>query len=70
MEERAKYGPIWFWLHVVRITLALLRRAAAGAPLRALALTIAPLFAGTATVNLFPQLRGATGIEPAASTVP
>ena len=56
LEERAKHGSTWFWLHVVRITLTLVRRAAAAAPLRALTLTIAPLFAATAAVSLFPPL--------------
>ena len=55
-EERDRRGPAWFWLHAAGVTFALCRRAAADAPLRALALTIAPLLVATATVNLFPQL--------------
>src|SRR5512143_2405345 len=55
-EERKTHGSAWFWVHVVRITLALWRCAAADTPLRVLALTIAPIAAGTAAVGLFPQL--------------
>ena len=68
-EERAKHGSIWFWLHVVRITLALLRRAAARAPLGALALAVAPLLAATATVSLFPPLIDPPGRWLTASLV-
>jgi hypothetical protein len=64
-EEREQHGWIWFWLHVVRITLALWRTAAMDAPLQVLALTLtgcallaAPIFAGAAAVGLFPQLIG------------
>jgi hypothetical protein len=64
-EEREQHGWIWFWLHVVRITLALWRSAAADAPLQLLALTLtgcallsAPAFGGAAAVGLFPQLMG------------
>lgn len=65
MEEREKQGWMWFWLHVVRIVLALWRNAATEAPLRVLALTTAgcalftaPAFVGAAAVRLFPQLMG------------
>jgi hypothetical protein len=65
MEEREQHGSIWFWLHVVRITLALWRDAAMEAPLRVLALATvacalftAPAFGGAAAVGLFPQLMG------------
>ena len=40
-EERDHRGSAWFWLHVAGVTLALGRRAASDAPLRALALTVA-----------------------------
>jgi hypothetical protein len=60
-EEREQRGSSWFWLHVVRITLALWRSAVREAPLRVLALTLAgcallaaPALAGTAAVFLFP----------------
>ena len=62
-EEREQRGWIWFWLHVVRVTLALWRSAATEAPLRALALVLAglallaaPAFGGVAAVFLVPQL--------------
>lgn len=65
IEEREEHGSIWFWLHVVRITLALWRDAAMEAPLRVLALATvacalftAPAFGGVAAVALFPQLMG------------
>jgi hypothetical protein len=61
-EERQKLGWIWFWLHVVRITLALWREAVIEAPLQVLALAtmacalfIGPGFGGAAAVRLFPQ---------------
>ena len=64
-EERERRGWIWFWLHVVRITFALWRNAAAEAPLRVLALTLAagvllaaPAIAGVAAVYLFPRMAG------------
>ena len=60
-EEREQRGWVWFWLHVVRITLVLWRNAAAGEPLRVLVLTLAcgvlftaPAVAGVAAVYLFP----------------
>lgn len=62
-EEREQRGWIWFWLHVVSVTLALWRSAATEAPLRVLALVLAglallaaPAFGGFAAVFLFPQL--------------
>lgn len=65
MEERAQHGWIWFWLRVMRITLALWRSAATEAPLKSFALTTAggvlsaaPAFGGAAAVGLFPQLKG------------
>jgi hypothetical protein len=65
MEEREEHGSTWFWLHVVRISLALWRDAAMEAPLRVLALATvacalftAPAFGGAAAVRLFPQLMG------------
>ena len=61
-EERGRRGWIWFWLHVVRITLVLWRNAAREAPLRVLALVlaglallVAPAFAGVAAVFLVPH---------------
>jgi hypothetical protein len=64
-EERERRGWIWFWLHVVSITLALWRNAATEAPLRVLALMLAglallsaPAFGGVAAVFLVPQLTG------------
>jgi hypothetical protein len=61
-EEREQRGWIWFWLHVLRVTFALWRSAAAEAPLRVLALVLAgvallsaPAFGGVAAVFLFPQ---------------
>jgi hypothetical protein len=61
VEERAQRGRVWFWLHVVRITVVLWRNAAAEAPLRVLVLTLAggvlftaPAVAGVAAVYLFP----------------
>ena len=60
-EEREQRGWLWFWLHVVRVTFALCRNAAAEAPLRVLVLTLAggalftaPAVAGVAAVYLFP----------------
>src|SRR5687768_17212391 len=65
MEEREERGPIWFWLHVTRITLTLWRNAATAAPLPVLALATAgcalftaPAFGGAAAIRLFPQLTG------------
>ena len=65
IEERQRRGWAWFWLHAVRVTLALWRSAAADAPARVLALVaagcailIAPAFGGAAAVGLFPQLIG------------
>src|SRR5687767_10107532 len=62
-EEREQRGWIWFWLHVVRVTLALCRSAATEAPLRVLGLVLAglalltaPAFGGVAATFLFPQL--------------
>lgn len=62
-EEREQRGWIWFWLHVVGVTLALWRGVATEAPLRLLALVLAglallaaPAFGGVAAVFLFPQL--------------
>src|SRR3712207_1646091 len=62
-EEREQRGWTWFWLHVVRVTLALWRNAATEAPLRVLALVLtglallaAPAFGGVAAVFLLPQL--------------
>lgn len=62
-EEREQRGWIWFWLHVVRVTLALWRSAVTEAPLRLLALVLAglaalaaPAFGGVAAVFLVPQL--------------
>ena len=61
-EERDQRGSLWFWLHVVRITFALWRRAATEAPLpvvalilAGLALLAAPVLGGVATVYLFPR---------------
>ena len=62
-EEREQRGSIWFWLHVVSVTLALWRSAATEAPLRMLALVLAglallsaPAFGGVAAVFLVPRL--------------
>jgi pimeloyl-ACP methyl ester carboxylesterase len=62
-EERAQRGWIWFWLHVVRVALALWRNTATEAPLRVLALVLAglalltvPALGGVAAVFLFPHL--------------
>jgi hypothetical protein len=62
-EERERRGRIWFWLHVVRVTLALWRSTATEAPLRLLGLLLAglavlaaPAFGGVAAVFLVPQL--------------
>lgn len=62
-EEREQRGWIWFWLHVVSVTLALWRNAATEAPLRVLALVVAglallaaPAFGGVAATFLVPQL--------------
>lgn len=62
-EEREQRGWIWFWLHVVRVTLALWRSAAAEAPLQVLALVLAglalgaaPAFGGVAAVFLVPPM--------------
>ena len=64
-EEREQRGSAWFWLHVVRTTLALWRSAVIDAPLRVIALamagcalSIAPAFGGLAAVSLFPQSLG------------
>ena len=60
-EEREQRGWIWFWLHVVSVTLALWRNAATEAPLRVLTLMLlgfallsAPAFGGVAALRLFP----------------
>jgi non-heme chloroperoxidase len=65
VEERRQRGWMWYWLHVVRVTFVLWRRASAEAPLRMLALAlaaclffIAPGFAGLAAVFLFPLSAG------------
>jgi hypothetical protein len=65
MEERETHEGIWFWVHVVRIALALWREAAAEAPLLVGALTtlgcallIAPAFGGAAAIYLFPRATG------------
>jgi len=62
-EEREQHGWIWFWLHVVRVTLALWRSTATEAPLRALGLVLVGLalltasaFGGVAAVFLVPQV--------------
>jgi hypothetical protein len=62
-EEREQRGWIWFWLHVVSVTLALWRNSTTEAPLRVLALVLAglallaaPAFGGVAVVLLVPQL--------------
>jgi hypothetical protein len=62
-EERERRGWIWFWLHLVRVTLALWRNAAAEAPLPVFALVLAglafltaPAFGGVAAVFLVPRL--------------
>jgi hypothetical protein len=62
-EEREQRGWIWFWLHVVRVTLALWRTTATEAPLRVLALVLAglallaaPAFGGVAAVFLVPRM--------------
>src|SRR5687768_10655573 len=67
-EEREQRGWIWFWLHVLRVTVALWGSAATEAPLRVLALTLAglvlwfaPAFGGVATLYLVPQLFGLAG---------
>ena len=67
-EEREQRGWIWFWLHVLRVTLTLWRSAATEAPLRVLTLTLtglvllsAPAFGGVATIYLVPQLFGSAG---------
>lgn len=61
-EEREQHGWMWYWLHVVRITLVLWRGAATDAPLRGIALVLAglallfaPAFGGVAAVFLVPQ---------------
>lgn len=62
VEERDQRGWIWFWLHVVGVTFALWRNAAAESPLRVLALVLAglallaaPAFGGFAAVLLVPH---------------
>src|ERR1044072_8315084 len=62
-EESAHRGWIWYWLHVVRITFVLWRRAATDAPLRNLSLMLAglvllsaPACGGVAAVFLFPHV--------------
>ena len=62
-EEREQRGWIWFWLHVVSVTVALWRNAATEAPLRVLALVLAglalsaaPAFGGVAATFLVPRL--------------
>ena len=64
-EERGERGWIWFWLHVVRTTLALWRGALTDAPLVVLlvaaagsALWAAPAAGGVAAVYLFPHAIG------------
>jgi pimeloyl-ACP methyl ester carboxylesterase len=69
VEDRAERGPVWYWFQVVRIILALLARAAAHAPLAALALVVAPLLAGTVMVSLFPPLINPPGRWLTASLV-
>jgi non-heme chloroperoxidase len=61
-EERQRHGPTWFWVHLVGVTFALWRSAAARAPLRMLAMmvagcavAIAPALGGTVTAFLFPR---------------
>jgi len=69
VEERDRRGAAWFWLHVAGVTLALVRRAASDAPLRALTLTVAPVFVATAAVRLFPPLFDSPGRWMTASVV-
>jgi hypothetical protein len=64
-QERKKHGWIWFWLHVVRTSLALWRSAVADAPvavffvaLAGCALFAAPAIGGIAAVSLFPLSFG------------
>lgn len=64
-EERRHRGAIWFWLHVLGITLALWRSALTDAPLIVLMLAVAgcallagPAFGGVAAVDLFPHWSG------------
>jgi hypothetical protein len=64
-DERRQRGWIWYWLHVLRVTLVLWRSASTEAPLRMLALALAacvlftaPAFAGVAAVLLFPLSVG------------
>jgi non-heme chloroperoxidase len=64
-EERQQRGWMWYWLHVLRVTLVLWRSASTEAPLRMLALALAacllftaPALAGVAAVLLFPLLVG------------
>jgi hypothetical protein len=64
-EERQQRGSMWYWLHVVRVTLVLWRRASTEAPLRTVALALAacllfaaPALVGVAAVFLFPLSAG------------
>jgi pimeloyl-ACP methyl ester carboxylesterase len=65
-EERQHRGSAWFWLHAVRVTLALWRSAALEVPLRVGALTIAgcalliaPAFGGAVAAFVFPDMVAA-----------
>ncbi len=73
VEEREQRGWIWFWLHVVSVTLALWRSAATEAPLRVLALVLAglalltaPALGGVAAVFSFQTDGFAPGLDRAA----
>lgn len=75
-EERVHRGWAWCWLHVAGVTLALWRNAAAQAPLRTLALTIAgcvlliaPALGGVVAANLFPWSSGSAMIGLAGALV-
>ena len=62
-EEREQRGWIWFWLHSLRVTLALWRSSTTEAPLRVFALVLAglpllaaPALGGVAAVFLVPRM--------------
>jgi hypothetical protein len=63
-EERQYRGGLWFWLHVIRTTLAFWRSALTAAAIAVLTLVVVgcvflagPAFGGVAAINLFPGWR-------------
>ena len=66
IQERSGRGSRWFWRHALATAASLCATTVAGAPMRTMlvaaagcALMAVPVFAGVATVSVFPTLVGA-----------